>query len=191
MGRPVRRAVRFVASLLFAILAMLIAESITSEESEAQFPVLVVDTAVRNRLAEEWEPNNRYQHERGYCVSYTEEYAFTWKGPLVVYRLTAISRANEERTSGTSIGRMSCGAIAGPWVFLHTHPPTQCRTYDDTSCEVGGAYAYQCFPSDTDMRTLNRSSKPFSLIQCDEHAVVPYWRTAPLPLDSVASGLHR
>jgi hypothetical protein len=38
------------------------------------FPVLQVDSAVRARLVEEWEPANRYQHERGYCVRYTTEY---------------------------------------------------------------------------------------------------------------------
>lgn len=187
-----RRVLRFFGALLFAILAMLIAESITSEESDAQFPVLVVDTAVRNRLAEEWEPTNRYQHERGYCVQFTTEYAFSWGGPLVVYTLTAVSRAVEEKTTASSIAKMNCPNTATPWVFLHVHPPTQCRTYDEASCELGGALANQCYPSSTDMRTLNRSDKPFSLIQCDEHAIAPYWRTAPLPLDDGArSALHR
>jgi hypothetical protein len=93
----VRRFGRFVVSILCVILAVLIAESITADESDAQFPVMAIDTAVRNRLAEEWEPTNRYQHERGYCVQYTTEYAFSWGGPLVVYTLKA-SRAPRKRT---------------------------------------------------------------------------------------------
>jgi hypothetical protein len=133
-----RRVVRFVSSLVFAIVAMLIAESITSEESDAQFPVMVVDTAVRNRLAEEWEPTNRYQHERGYCVQYTTEYAFSWGGPLVVYTLKSVTRAAEESTTASSIRKMSCPTTESPWVFLHTHPPTQCRTAADSTCELGG-----------------------------------------------------
>jgi hypothetical protein len=175
----VRRFGRFVVSILCVILAVLIAESITADESDAQFPVMAIDTAVRNRLAEEWEPINRYQHERGYCVQYTTEYAFSWGGPLVVYTLKSVTRAAEENTTASSIRKMTCPTTAPPWVFLHVHPPTQCRTYDESSCELGGALANQCYPSTTDMRTLNNSDKPFSLIQCDEHAIVPYWRTAP------------
>lgn len=183
---------RFFYSLAVAILAMLIAESVTSEDAESQaFPVIMVDTSVRNRLAEEWEPTNRYQHERGYCVTYSEDYVFTWTGPVIVYTLRSVTRAREENTTPNSIGRMACPTTPVPWVFLHVHPPTQCLTGDERDCEVGGPYAYQCFPSNTDMRTLNRSAMPFAVVQCDRSALVPYWRTEPVPLDPAPDGAHR
>lgn len=78
------------------------------------FPVLQVDSAVRARLAEEWEPSNRYQHERGYCVRFVSDTipASFWQPTVVVYTLVAIVRANEIRTTQNSIGGIECPPAA-------------------------------------------------------------------------------
>lgn len=139
------------------------------------FPVLLVDTAVRNRLAEEWEPNNRYQHERGYCARYTVTVRYTWDGPIAVYELTSILRADESGTSPNSIARASC-PDEPQMVFLHTHPPTTCTDDDDgKSCTIGGLYGSQCDPSPTDQKSLEQSGKPFGVIQCAATGLAPFW----------------
>jgi hypothetical protein len=141
------------------------------------FPVLQVDSVVRARLAEEWEPGNRYQHERGYCVRYVADtIPATWFQPsVVVYTLVGIIRANEIRTTQGSIGGIECPPRSDITV-LHIHPPYFCTRNDDgSSCSQWDVLAHQCFPSPTDARSLLQSSRPFDLIQCDQFAIVPYW----------------
>jgi hypothetical protein len=91
------------------------------------FPVLQVDSAVRARLAEEWEPNNRFQHERGYCVRYTtEQVPASWfHPPIVVYTLVEISRGEESHTRQTGLGGIGC-PNASDITLLHVHPPYFC-----------------------------------------------------------------
>lgn len=168
--------------VVLSIVPMVCFGQTVKSDSTFYFPVLLVDTAVSNRLAEEWEPNNRYQHERGYCVLYTTEYheGNIFDPPVVIYRLTKVVRADESGTSPSGIVDMTCPGEHLPFVtFLHVHPPTTCADVDEgTSCKTGGEYSNQCYPSSTDMRTLLNSSKPFELIQCDRHAIVPFWRKA-------------
>lgn len=140
------------------------------------FPILLVDDVVRNRLAEEWHPDNRYQHERGYCATFTTEFRWSWDGPIVFYTLTSIRRAEESGTSPNGIMRIKC-PDQPDIAQLHTHLSSQCITADDgASCVIGGKWANQCFESPPDRRSLERSKKPFALIQCDRLAIVPVWR---------------
>lgn len=144
----------------------------------APFPVLQVDSAVRSRLAEEWEPTNRYQHERGYCVRFVSDtIPAGWFQPsVVVYTLVEIARANELRTTQNSIGGIECPPRSDVTV-LHIHPPFFCtRSEDASSCSQWDLLAHQCFASPTDMRSLLQSKRPFDLIQCGEWEIVPYWR---------------
>lgn len=147
----------------------------------APFPVLEVDSAVRARLAEEWEPTNRYQHERGYCVRYTTEYhAASWfHPPIVIYTLVEIIRGDESHTTQSGIGGIGCPAGNNDITFLHVHPPFFCTVPEKgETCSSSDPLAHQCFPSDTDVATLLRSRRPFDLVQCDQWAIVPYWRPA-------------
>lgn len=141
------------------------------------FPVLLVDTAVKNRLAEEWEPNNRYQNERGYCVRFTAQVQYSfWNPPVVIYRITSIERAEEEGASPIGIKKVTCQSNGPNVAFLHTHPASSCASDgESTTCTPGGEWGNQCFPSPTDMRSLELSDKPFGVIQCDRMGLAPFW----------------
>jgi hypothetical protein len=142
------------------------------------FPVLQVDSAVRARLAEEWEPNNRFQHERGYCVRYTtEQVPASWfHPPIVVYTLVEISRGEESHTRQTGLGGIGC-PNASDITLLHVHPPYFCSEDEKAAaCSKWDPMAHQCYPSDIDVRTLIRSDRPLDLIQCSETAIIPYYR---------------
>src|ERR1700730_8342370 len=93
----------------------------------APFPVLEVDSAVRARLAEEWEPGNRYQHERAYCVRFVADTlpASFFQPAVVVYTLVGIARAGELHTTQGSIGGIECPPRSDV-TLLHTHPPAFC-----------------------------------------------------------------
>jgi hypothetical protein len=142
------------------------------------FPVLQVDSAVRARLAEEWEPNNRYQHERGYCVRFTtEQFPASWfHPPTVVYTLTDIIRGDEIHTTQNGLGGIGC-PNASDITLLHVHPPFYCSEDDKGSaCSNWDPMSHQCYPSDTDARTLLNSKRPFDLVQCGPLEIIPYYR---------------
>jgi hypothetical protein len=140
-----------------------------------QEPLVLVDRAIRERLAEEWHADDRYQSERIYHVWYTQR----WEDGNYVFRIVDIMRAYEEGGTPSGVGYEPIDDARV--TTLHTHPPTTCDDPEDGgTCAVGGDYAYQCFPSDADMESLNRSKQVFALIQCDKWALVPYWRTRPV-----------
>jgi hypothetical protein len=144
----------------------------------APFPVLQIDSVVRARLIEEWQPDNRYQHERGYCVRYVTEQlpATFWRGAIVVYTLVEIVRGVEGATTESSIRSIGCPDLPDV-TYLHVHPPYFCSEHENAgSCSKWDQLAHQCFPSPTDVGSLQRSKRPFDLVQCDQWAVVPYWR---------------
>lgn len=158
----------------FALLGL---SSVCTKVAKGQgFPVIVVDTAVKNRLAVEWDADNKYQSERGYCVWFTVRHHLSMQGPLTVYRITNIVRAREEGASPIGIEKATC---PDGTAFLHTHPPAECAR--DGDCELHTSYSDQCFPSPTDVRKLNRGPMPFALTQCDRWAIVPVWRSEPVP----------
>jgi hypothetical protein len=142
------------------------------------FPVLEVDSVVRARLAEEWEPTNRFQHERGYCVRYTtEQVPASWfHPPMVVYTLVEIVRGDESHTHQSGLGGIGC-PNASDITLLHVHPPFFCSEDEKASaCSLWDPMAHQCYPSDIDVRTLINGQRPFDLIQCGQYELVPYYR---------------
>lgn len=142
------------------------------------FPVLQVDSAVRARLAEEWEPTNRLQHERGYCVRYTtQQVAASWfHPPAVVYTLVEIMRGDEIHTRQSGLGGIGC-PNASDITLLHVHPPFYCSEDENAAaCSLWDPMARQCYPSDIDVRTLINSQRPFDLIECGQYEIVPYYR---------------
>jgi hypothetical protein len=169
----VKTLLRFVACYV----ALLLVSCEVIEGQQRPFPLLAVDTSVRNRLAEEWQQDNRYQHERGYCILFqTDRFRDSSGMPYVLYTVTAIMRAREGSTSGTN-SSFSC-PDAPNVTTLHTHPPAVCPEHDEgAGCVLNHAFGQQCYPSPTDVRNLERSGEPFWLIQCDTHALVPLWRT--------------
>lgn len=175
---------------VFALLFSVVPERCIS--AQQPFPVLAVDTAVRNRLADEWQQDNRFQHERGYCVLYLTVSKTVNDQPIVLYWVVDILRADEVRGTSTSVA-MECPDEIPNQTLLHIHPPTLCPEHDDgRHCVLHDPMGQQCFASPGDMRELNKSNQPFWIIQCDQHALVPIWRTAPYPLDRLTRpDMHR
>lgn len=142
------------------------------------FPVIYVDSAVRARLSEEWSSDNRYQHERSYCVRYTAtDYPPTIfrKTAFVVYELTGITRAPETLNRQSSVVS-DCGKDPDV-TYLHIHPPFYCTIPEKgDTCSPWDQLAHQCFPSDRDVRFLLWTNRPVAFIQCDQWAIVPYFR---------------
>lgn len=148
---------------MFSLLAALL---IALPDSTPRF--VVVDSAVRARLAHEWDARNPRQLERGYCVAYVEDEA--WDVP--VYRVWALERAATVRaTTNTLLADCPVGASIA---YLHIHPPASCDWKG--LCRLGGIDAFECFPSEQDQYDLDHSDEPFGLIQCDRNAIVPYFR---------------
>lgn len=128
---------------------------------------VVVDDAVRELLAATWDDVHADQHERAYCLAYVVDSAWG----QTVYRVWAASPAIVVESHPTSI---TSRCPRGPAIaLLHTHPPATCS--DPADCRLGGVNAYECFPSVIDELTLLQSREPFNLVQCDRHALVPYW----------------
>jgi hypothetical protein len=128
---------------------------------------VVIDSAVRARLAVEWDATNTMQPERGYCVAFVK--AREWGVP--VYRVWAIERA---KIVTSSQYRLTSECPNGSEVaFLHTHPPVTC--FSRFNCELGGVDAYECFPSEIDQAALDESTDAFGLIQCSREAIVFYF----------------
>lgn len=130
---------------------------------------VVIDTAVRNRLAEEWHDENRYQRERAYCASVKVE-----AGPLFDrWRVTRVERAQEIRATPSSVIPVCDDSTDA---ILHVHPPHRCRDLNGNDCALGEDEAYQCQPSPADLNFLRRSRRKLDLVQCGRTNYVPYFR---------------
>lgn len=174
---------------LFAVLFAVVPERCI--HAQQPFPILAVDTAVRNRLADEWQQDNRFQHERGYCVLYLTMSRVLNGQPLVLYWVVDIIRSDEDAGSATSVN-IGCPPNIANQTLLHIHPPALCPEHDDgRHCVLHDPLGQQCFASPTDMRELNKSNQPFWLLQCDKYAIVPVWRTEPYPQFRPNPGAHR
>lgn len=136
----------------------------------AQKPRFVAfEPAVRNRLAEEWHEDNRYQHERGYClrVGVVEGQLFdTW-------RVHYVERAKEIASTPRSLIPICPDSTDA---ILHTHPPATCADDVGNDCYPGGDGGYQCQPSPNDMNFLRRSKRKFDVVQCGKNQLVPFFR---------------
>ena len=152
-------------ALVVALAVLLFAKA-----APAQKPKFVIfDIAVRERLAEEWDEDNRYQRERAYCLWVRVEPGVVFD----VHRVYTIQRATEY---GASPGGISPVCPVGTSAILHVHPPSVCHDREGNRCELGGDYAFQCQPSPNDKDFLRRSRREFDSIQCGEKQFVILWR---------------
>lgn len=177
--QPLRVARGFFWFVLFCLLLLPALEK-CGAQTLTHISGLIVDSAIKARLAEEWTDSNRYQHEREYCLQYQkeEQAAGDGRAGITWYRLTAILRAREDGTTPGSIYRYACPL--GTMATLHIHTPTTCdhtqQFNDGSACVVGGVESNECFPSDYDLLTLQKTGYAFFVIQCDRNALVPVFR---------------
>lgn len=160
---------RWLLLLLLALPLRLAAQTIQ--------PTVYFSQAVRDTLAANWDEKDPNQPERAYCAFIAK---YTAKDGTIAYAVASVSRALEDSTKADQATPYtvvySCPRTVGAGfvIGVHTHPPTTCAN----TCFFGGSDAYMCQPSDIDIRTLTRSLSPFDVLQCDRHALVPYF---PLP----------
>jgi hypothetical protein len=157
------------------LIALILAGAAPREPVQAQH-IVVFDDYVRAKLAADWDKDakNPYANERAYCVRYQKDVF----ADEFAYRVTEIEDA-KVLESGTSQIVFDCPTKTDNMALLHTHPASTCSP--NGKCELGGAYAYQCFSSPTDDRTLVRSHHKFGLIQCDRNAIISFWPDNILP----------
>lgn len=158
------------ATLITFIAAMV---SATPAEAPAQKPrLVVVEAATRTRLAEEWDDDNRWQRERGYCLSVEVRVGANYD----IWRVTLIQRALEPISTPTSVLPVCPEPTQ---VILHTHPPGSCEDATlGNKCEIGPAteFGYLCQPSPNDREFLRRSKRSLDIVQCGPNQFVPYFR---------------
>lgn len=169
-------------SFVLVTLLVLFGSHVTAEDRPtpqvavvAHAPRLVIlDQHVKDVLARDWRAHAHDPAilERAYCVEYRKD---MWVIAEYVWRGISI-RPADDVTGQTpdGIGTLSCKPGEA---VIHTHPAQSCIS--DTDCVPGGELADQCFPSDTDRRSLNRSTEAWAGVQCDEHAVVWWLRESP------------
>lgn len=156
-----------VRALVLALAVLLFAQS---QPIPAQKPRFVaIDSAVRARLAEEWDDDNRYQRERAYCLMVTVEAGVIFD----TWRVHSITRAPEPRATPNAVVP-ACPETTQ--VVIHTHPPGWCHDVEGNDCQFGGDRAYQCQPSPQDRAFLRASKRTLDLIQCGPHQFVPTFR---------------
>ena len=160
---------------VLALLVLLGACALPEQPVHAQH-IVVFDDYVRAKLAADWDRDakNPYAHERAYCVRYQKDVF----ADEFAYRVTEIEDATV-LSSETSQIVFDCPKKSDNMALLHTHPASTCAP--DGTCVLGGAYAYQCFSSPTDDRTLIRSGHKFGLIQCDRNAIISFWPDNIIP----------
>lgn len=152
-------------ALVLALAVLLFARA-----APAQKPRFVVfEPNVRNRLAEEWHEENRYQNERAYCLAVRVQ-------PGVIYdtwRVHYIERARELAATTKSVVPVCPDSTDA---ILHVHPPGFCVDDKGNECYLGGDNGYQCQPSPQDLHFLKRSRRIFDVIQCGRQQLVPVFR---------------
>lgn len=154
--------------LLSAILVVMCASCATP--AGGQKPRFVVfEPVVRNRLAEEWHEENRFQRERGYCLV-----ARVQPGPVYdTWRVHYIERAREIMATTRSILPVCPDSTT---TILHVHPPGFCVDALGNECYHGGDNGYQCQPSPNDIQFLLRSRRVMDAVQCGKNQIVPFFR---------------
>jgi hypothetical protein len=139
---------------------------------------VIIDDYIRASLIKDWDAhaNDTYLLERGYCLGWQIDF---FAGEPA-YRATEISIPDSVVATVASINFSCKGRYPGHLAQMHTHPPTSCKgPYGP--CFRGGAYAYQCEPSDADRRWLNGNGDPFSIIQCSREATIHWFPDPPIP----------
>jgi hypothetical protein len=137
---------------------------------------VIMDDYIRAILIRDWDAhaNDTNILERGHCLGYQIDF---FAGEPA-YRVTEISEPDSVVATVASIGFSCKGRYPGHMAEMHSHPPTSCEG-PRGPCFKGGAYAYQCAPSDQDIRWLNGTGDPFSIIQCSREATI-FWFPDPL-----------
>lgn len=135
-------------------------------------PTFWIADSVKAQLAADW-TDSLGQRERAYCLTYTVNRPLTnWNGPEDVFWIVGAVLAPMSAQTPTSVS-FNCpkGTVA-----LHTHPPqTRLFTTDGVLYLPEGQEARQCWPSRTDRAALMLQHQPLGMVQCDRHALVPYW----------------
>jgi len=136
---------------------------------------VTMDDYIREILEKDWDAhiNDAFILERGYCLGYQLDF---YAGE-VAYRVTQIAPPDSVDATVGGINFSCKGKFPGHLAEMHTHPPTSCASILGP-CFRGGAYSYQCEPSDQDRRWLDRQDYPFSIIQCSREATI-YWMPSP------------
>lgn len=138
--------------------------------------VVVLSNTARTVLAKDWDAHQGEprQLERAFCVTYSViEFA-----EETAYRVDSIEPAKIYESGPNGI--LFFCALGAHRAALHVHTPQSCYT-EAGKCDDGGDYAFQCFPSDTDLRGLDGRGEPFGLIQCDRKAVIAFWPSDTRP----------
>lgn len=164
-----RRALDLAIVALVSFILGAAAVTLLSPPAEGQQNVVVAQP-VRDYLARAWDAqaNDPYQLERAYCLTFTRA---AWASDTA-YVIVGIAPAKTFAADHNGVAYFCAPGLNVS--TLHVHPPATCDP-DTQKCELGGAYAYQCFPSTTDRQALRERKEPFHLIQCDRNAVVPYF----------------
>jgi hypothetical protein len=160
---------RAVVLVLFAfVLALgLLFETCGAQEIKPRF--VLIDSLVRVRLAEEWDPDNRYQRERAYCLMVTVESGANFD----TWRVHSVQRAHEPYATPSSVVPVCPDSTQ---VVLHVHPPSWCSDAVGNVCYLGGRNGYQCQPSPNDRNFLLKSRRTLDLIQCGPNQFLPMFR---------------
>jgi hypothetical protein len=168
---------RLKALAWFIGFCILILPALTKLGAQQPIRYVVMDDYIRDILARDWDAHaaDWPQYERGYCLGYQLDF---YAGE-VAYRVTQIAAPDSVKASVGGISFSCTGKFSGHLAEMHTHPPTSCASIHGP-CFKGGAYAYQCEPSDQDRRWLNTTPFPFSMIQCSREATISWM---PDPLD--------
>lgn len=169
---------RVLTTLLAALVGTVVALAVSLAFAPAAKPqaspvtmnVVIIDDAVRTKLAKAWDKSarNPFQVERGYCARWD---TMPFAGETV-YRVYAADTPDVVGAASTDSIVVGCAAKPNV-VLLHIHTPATCVS--ETECVLGGSDAYECFPSRFDQAALDKSTDAFALIQCDRKAVVFYF----------------
>lgn len=166
------------ARRLIVALAFLIPCTLKAQQSDTT-PVVVLTDEVRAQLAGAWDDSSATQVERAYCAQYVEGRTKT----LHFYIVVRADKPDSVLDATHNMIAFRC-PVRPNSTTIHVHTPATCWTPikgQPEQCMLGGIEAWECFASATDLNGLDKSGDPFRLVQCDKHAVVPYWpRTKPL-----------
>lgn len=163
---------RFLLALLLAIPARLC----------AQHAVVVATPPVRDTLAALWNEDDPNQIERAYCGVYSSRMIANNILLYVVGALIPIKQDSAQKAHTDQHGISYTCPVSQFIITIHTHTPATCEEWSTghMRCYEGGIESYECFPSEIDEHTLMLSGAPFAIVQCDRHALVPYF---PKPKD--------
>lgn len=150
--------------------------ALNSMMAKAQLPIATFDISetVRDSLAKAWDEKNPEQNERAYCVSYTISMEMDRR---IHYNLDSLVVPDSTQYPTPMSIHFWCKKGT---VTLHIHTPTTCEQDEFggvrlNTCMMGGPLAWICGPSSGDFRFLEVRNQRIGFIQCDKHAIVPFF----------------